>query len=155
MSETQKYKLIKDYLKNCKSDSVKLSYKEIEKIIEMSLPNSAYKYDAWWANGGHSQADAWLGAGWRVNEVNLGNYIVFKKAPSELRTLKLGKVYRHFKGNNYLVLHLAKHSETLEELVVYQALYGENGIWVRPLLMFLEKVEVNGELVNRFEEVTE
>ena len=69
------------------------------------------------------------------------------------RNIKIGKKYRHFKGNEYLVLHLAKHSETLEELVVYQALYGERGIWVRTLAMFLEKVAVNGNLVNRFEEV--
>lgn len=67
-------------------------------------------------------------------------------------TIKPGKKYKHFKGNEYLVLHLAKHSETLEDLVVYQALYGERGIWVRPLAMFLEKVEVNGKLVNRFQE---
>jgi len=71
------------------------------------------------------------------------------------RELKIGKKYRHFKGKEYLVLHLAKHSESLEELVVYQALYGEYGIWVRPLSMFLEKVNVNGELVNRFQEIRE
>ena len=70
-----------------------------------------------------------------------------------LRTLKTGKKYRHFKGNEYLVMHIAKHSETLEELVVYQALYGEMGVWVRPLDMFLEQVEVNGQMVNRFEEI--
>jgi hypothetical protein len=69
------------------------------------------------------------------------------------RTLKIGKKYRHFKGNEYLVLHLAKHSETREDLVVYQALYGERGIWVRPLDMFLEQVEREGKLVNRFEEI--
>lgn len=67
--------------------------------------------------------------------------------------IKPGKKYRHFKGNEYLVLHIAKHSETLEEFVVYQALYGERGIWVRPLNMFAEQVEVNGNLVNRFEEI--
>ncbi|MGF7059809.1 DUF1653 domain-containing protein [Brassicibacter mesophilus] len=65
--------------------------------------------------------------------------------------VKIGKKYKHFKGKDYLVLNLAKHSETLEDLVVYQALYGEYGIWVRPLSMFLEKVEVEGKLVNRFE----
>lgn len=65
--------------------------------------------------------------------------------------IKIGKKYRHFKGKEYLVLHLAKHSETLETLVVYQPLYGEMGIWVRPLNMFLEKVEVCGNLVSRFE----
>ena len=70
-----------------------------------------------------------------------------------MRTLKIGKKYRHFKGNEYLVIHIAKHSETLEELVVYQALYGEMGVWVRPLEMFLEQVEVNGQMVNRFEEI--
>lgn len=64
-----------------------------------------------------------------------------------------GKKYRHFKGKEYLVLYLAKHSETLEDMVVYQALYGEKGIWVRPLDMFMEKVEVDGKLVNRFEEI--
>ncbi|MDF2890687.1 MAG: uncharacterized protein K0R80_1054 [Clostridia bacterium] len=69
------------------------------------------------------------------------------------RRIKIGQKYRHFKGNEYLVLHLAKHSETLEELVVYQALYGEMGIWVRPLEMFLEQVEAEGQLINRFEEL--
>jgi len=69
------------------------------------------------------------------------------------RKIKIGKKYRHFKGNEYLVLHVAKHSETLEELVVYQALYGERGIWVRPLEMFLDKKEVDGKLVYRFEEI--
>jgi len=67
--------------------------------------------------------------------------------------LKEGKKYKHFKGNEYLLLHLAKHSETQEDLVVYQALYGERGIWVRPLSMFIEQVEVDGKLVNRFEEI--
>ena len=70
-----------------------------------------------------------------------------------LRTLKIGKKYRHFKGKEYLVMHIAKHSETLEGLVVYQALYGEMGVWVRPLEMFLEQVEVDGQMVNRFEEI--
>ena len=67
--------------------------------------------------------------------------------------VNINKKYRHFKGNEYLVLHLAKHSETEEELVVYQALYGKKGIWVRPLSMFTEQVEVNGEMVSRFKEI--
>lgn len=71
------------------------------------------------------------------------------------RSIKTGKKYRHFKGNEYLVLHQAKHSETLEDLVVYQALYGERGIWVRPLSMFLEKIERDGKLISRFEEIEE
>lgn len=72
---------------------------------------------------------------------------------NRLRTINPGKKYRHFKRKEYLVLYIAKHSETLEEMVVYQALYGERGIWVRPLDMFLEQVEVNGIKVNRFEEI--
>jgi hypothetical protein len=63
--------------------------------------------------------------------------------------LKLGK-YRHYKGKEYEVIGIAKHSETLEELVVYRALYGDGQIWVRPLKMFLEEVEVNGQKVPRF-----
>lgn len=69
--------------------------------------------------------------------------------------INIGKRYRHFKGKEYLVLHLAKHSETLEDLVVYQALYGERGIWVRPLDMFLSQVDLDGKMINRFKEVEE
>lgn len=57
------------------------------------------------------------------------------------------------KGNEYLVLHIARHSETLEEYVVYQALYGERGIWIRPLEMFLGTKDVDGKQVLRFEEI--
>ncbi len=71
------------------------------------------------------------------------------------RRLAVGKKYRHYKGKEYLVLYQAKHSETLEGLVVYQALYGERGIWVRPLGMFLEQVEVEGKIVDRFAELGE
>jgi len=49
--------------------------------------------------------------------------------------------YRHFKGNEYRVIGTARHSETLEEMVVYQALYGEGGLWVRPAAMWNEQVE--------------
>lgn len=69
------------------------------------------------------------------------------------REIKIGKKYRHFKGNEYLVLHVAKHSESLEEMVVYQALYGDRSIWVRPLEMFLDRKEVDGKQVIRFEEI--
>lgn len=58
--------------------------------------------------------------------------------------------YRHFKGNEYEVIGVAKHSETLEEYVVYRALYGEGGLWVRTRSMFEELVEVDGELKPRF-----
>lgn len=63
--------------------------------------------------------------------------------------IKLG-IYRHYKGNLYQVLHIAKHSESEEELIVYRALYGDYGVWVRPLAMFAETVAVNGEAVPRF-----
>lgn len=59
-------------------------------------------------------------------------------------------LYRHYKGREYRVLGLARHSESEEELVVYQALYGDFGLWVRPLAMFLETVEVEGETLPRF-----
>ncbi|OEH85311.1 hypothetical protein BHU72_04240 [Desulfuribacillus stibiiarsenatis] len=72
-----------------------------------------------------------------------------------VREVRVGSRYRHFKGNEYLVLHVAKHSETMEEYVVYQPLYGERGIWIRPLSMFLDKKEVDGVLVHRFEEIDE
>ena len=64
--------------------------------------------------------------------------------------IKIGK-YRHFKGNEYEVLYIAKHSETLEPMVVYKALYGEGGIWVRPASMWNETVERDGKKHKRFE----
>ncbi|MBQ8448125.1 MAG: DUF1653 domain-containing protein [Clostridia bacterium] len=64
--------------------------------------------------------------------------------------IKTGK-YRHFKGNEYEVLFVAKHSETLEEMVVYRALYGEGGVWVRPAAMWEEEIERDGKRFKRFE----
>ena len=63
--------------------------------------------------------------------------------------------YRHFKGNIYKVLHVAKHSETLEEMVVYQAMYGERGVWVRPKAMFEEVIERDGKVFRRFSPISE
>lgn len=63
--------------------------------------------------------------------------------------------YRHFKGNEYKLLYIARHSETLEEMVVYQALYGEYGIWVRPASMWNEMLEHQGKTVRRFEYIGE
>lgn len=63
--------------------------------------------------------------------------------------------YQHFKGNFYQVLHIAKHSETEEEHVVYQPLYGNRDIWIRPLTMFDEKIERDGKILMRFKRVDE
>lgn len=62
----------------------------------------------------------------------------------------MGK-YRHFKGNEYEVIAVAKHSETLEEMVVYKALYGDGGYWVRPASMWNETVTKEGKTFKRFE----
>ncbi len=66
--------------------------------------------------------------------------------------LKLGK-YKHYKGNEYEVIGIAKHSETQEEFVVYKALYGKNDLWIRPRQMFESEVEVDGKKSKRFEEI--
>ena len=58
--------------------------------------------------------------------------------------------YRHYKGQEYEVIGCARHSETQEELVVYRALYGDRGLWVRPVAMFVEQVLINGKSVPRF-----
>lgn len=63
--------------------------------------------------------------------------------------IRIGK-YRHFKGNEYRVIGIASHSETLEPMVVYQALYGEQGLWVRPASMWSEQVERDGYSGPRF-----
>jgi hypothetical protein len=59
--------------------------------------------------------------------------------------------YRHYKGPEYEVLGVARHSETEEEFVVYRALYGDHGLWVRPMAMFLETVIVDGRTCPRFQ----
>ncbi|MBR5252161.1 MAG: DUF1653 domain-containing protein [Oscillospiraceae bacterium] len=61
--------------------------------------------------------------------------------------------YRHFKGNEYEVLYIAKHSETMEEMVVYKALYGEGGVWVRPASMWEETITREGKTFRRFEKI--
>jgi cupin 2 domain-containing protein len=66
------------------------------------------------------------------------------------KTIQPGS-YRHYKGNEYTVVGTARHSETLEELVVYRQEYGEHRLWVRPKEMFSEKVKVDGEEVRRFQ----
>lgn len=69
-------------------------------------------------------------------------------------------IYKHYKGNLYLVIGLAKHSETLQDIVVYQALYdshnfGKNALWVRPLDNFLQKVTIDSQEIPRFIKIEE
>ena len=64
-------------------------------------------------------------------------------------------IYRHYKGNEYEVIGFAKHSETLEDMVVYKSLYGEGDTWIRPLSMWGNPIEVDGKSVKRFEYVGE
>ena len=64
------------------------------------------------------------------------------------------KYYRHFKGGLYRLVGIAKDSETLEDLVVYQAMYGDHQLWVRPKAMFFGQVERDGKMMDRFQEVS-
>lgn len=81
---------------------------------------------------------------YRYNKILLSFYGFFT-----MHEITLGK-YRHYKGDFYEVLGIARHSETLEPLVVYRALYGDFGLWVRPLSMFTETIEFNGQTQSRF-----
>ena len=67
------------------------------------------------------------------------------------RTNLIGREFVHFKGGHYRLEGFAKDSETLEEMVVYRALYGEGGLWVRPAKMFFETIERDGKRMRRFE----
>ncbi len=75
MSDTKKYDSLKNYLSNFE---LVLSYRKIERIVGSKLPESAYKYREWWANGGHIQAKYWLESGWKVYKVILGKEVIFK-----------------------------------------------------------------------------
>ena len=170
MGTAGKYFNLQKYLEKQEELQVRLTLQEIERIINEPLPRSAYKNADWWVNEAQPQVksrhaqlnerqpqmNAWLDAGWKVGQVKLGRLTIFVKdikTEAEKREVHIGKRYLHFKGKEYLTLYVAKHSDTLEDLVVYQALYGEKGIWVRPMSRFLEQVEVKGETVNRFAEI--
>lgn len=71
-----------------------------------------------------------------------------------MNSIKKGR-YRHFKGGEYRVIGIARHSETLEEMVVYEAIYGEGGLWVRPASMWNDEIERDGKKFKRFEFIGE
>jgi hypothetical protein len=68
-------------------------------------------------------------------------------------SIEIGGTYQHYKGHKYKVIGIAKHSETLEEVVVYQGLYDDNPLWVRPINMFSEDVNVDGVSIPRFKKI--
>lgn len=68
-----------------------------------------------------------------------------------MEDIVINERYRHYKGNIYGFLNIAKHTETLEDLVIYMDMYGENKIWARPLSMWNEEVYLNGKKIKRFE----
>ena len=88
------------------------------------------------------------------DEVLVGEGDVGLERESWRRAL-IGREFRHFKGNRYRLEGFARDSEALEEMVVYRALYGEGGLWVRPARMFFETIERDGKRIKRFEQVEE
>ena len=64
-------------------------------------------------------------------------------------------IYQHFKGNRYQVIDIVRHSETQDEMVLYKALYGDFGLWVRPLAMFAETIEREGKVFERFQRLAD
>ncbi len=72
-----------------------------------------------------------------------------------MKTIKAGQKYRHYKNKDYVIIGIAQHSETLENLVIYKALYGEGLIWARPLDMFIDNKEFQGHVVERFKLIEE
>jgi len=73
---------------------------------------------------------------------------------TEAQSIVIGSFYEHYKGTRYRILSVARHSETLEELVVYRALQEDSDVWVRPLPMFLEEIVIDGKLRPRFKLIT-
>lgn len=88
----------------------------------------------------------------RKKEENNSRENVISNSREQENMLKSG-IYKHYSGKEYQFIGIAKHSETLEELVVYKSLYGDGQLWVRPLKMFVEDVEINGQKVSRFQHV--
>lgn len=80
-----------------------------------------------------------------MKSLNFNKILIINRGESKVEEVKIKGVYRHYKGNLYMVEDIAYHSETEEKLVVYRALYGNHTVWVRPYHMFLEEVNKNGQ----------
>ena len=76
-----------------------------------------------------------------------------KPLSAEAQSFRGGEIYEHYKGKRYKIQSIGRNSETLEEIVVYQALYGDHDVWVRALSMFLEDIVINGQPQPRFKQV--
>ena len=81
-----------------------------------------------------------------------------RKPPSDFsapaKSIIIGNLYEHYKGLSYKVIAIARHSETLEEVVVYQACYGAKDVWVRPVTIFTETITINGKTQPRFKSIS-
>jgi hypothetical protein len=123
-----KYYLLSQWLMDCEEDYIKLTFTEVENIIGASLPNSAYKYRAWWANGGHIQANAWIEAQRRVSNVVLGQYVEFIRETNNRTTnmkLDLMKIFDGYIKNYHtlnLTIHHGSHSFTMTEIEYFSRL---------------------------------
>lgn len=94
--------------------------------------------------------------------IRLGDFVIYRSQMQKVeilptyeeavQTIPLGR-YRHFKGNEYEVIGIARHSETEEAMVVYRALYGEGGLWTRPADMWNEQITRDGKTFRRFEKI--
>ena len=111
----------------------------------------AYTYSGSPLSGSVSQAMACPVCGWNQYMTGFSLY----KLPAFCYLCLMSEYYRHFKGNVYRLIGIAKDSETLEERVVYQAMYGDGDLWVRPYDMFFGKVERDGKVFDRFSPISE
>lgn len=87
------------------------------------------------------------------NSPTLTNKAVLKPFSSQAKSIDEGTLYEHYSGKKYKIVSVGRNSESLEEVVVYKAQYGEQDVWVRPLTMFLENVEIDGQTVPRFKQI--
>lgn len=83
----------------------------------------------------------------------IANDEVLKPFSDQAKLLIEGAIYEHYKGKRYKILCTGRNSETLEESVVYQAEYGDNDVWIRPLSMFLENIDLDGKVQPRFKRI--